>query len=199
MGIKWTIVKRAAAYTSGAKRCNLCLEEKLYIMKVRLKNLNKRSDIISKCRHRNRFLFSKTNHTKTIAMNHPTPANHDVNEQKKRSQWIDAVSVAWRLHPRKTRSSNQSKITLYLSSAPHGIEHSWIHRKHYHLSLCIYVYMYKFICKVTRMVFQFRHQPSPIEIAYVSLLLENLKNYDVNFNDASFETKEFIIQNKENK
>ena len=49
------------------------------------------------------------------------------------------------------------------------------------------------------MVFQFRHQPSPIEIAYVSLLLEDLKNYDVNFNDASFETKEFIIQNKENK
>ena len=35
--IKWAIVKRATAYTSGAKRCNLCLEEKLCIMKARLK------------------------------------------------------------------------------------------------------------------------------------------------------------------
>ena len=89
--IKWAIVKRAAAYTSGAKRCNLCLEEKLCIMKARLKNhlknlLNKRSEIVSKCRHRNRFLISKTSHTRTIAMSHPTHANHDVNEQRKRRQ-----------------------------------------------------------------------------------------------------------------
>ena len=80
IGIKWTIAKRAAAYTSGANRCNLRLEEKLCIMKARLKNLlNKRSEIISKCRHRNRFLISKTNHAKTIAMSHPVPANHDFN------------------------------------------------------------------------------------------------------------------------
>ena len=85
--IKWTIVKRAAAYTSGAKRYNLCLQEKLCIMKARLKILlNKRSEIVSKCRHRNRFLISKTSHARTIAMSHPTYANHDVNEQRKRRQ-----------------------------------------------------------------------------------------------------------------
>ena len=88
-GIKWAIVKRAAAYTSGAKRCNLCLEEKLCIMKARLKNhlknlLNKRSEIVSKCRYRNRFLISKTSHTRTIAIGHPTPANHGVIEERKR-------------------------------------------------------------------------------------------------------------------
>ena len=31
-GIKWTIVKRASAYTSGAKRYNLCLEGKLCLI-----------------------------------------------------------------------------------------------------------------------------------------------------------------------
>jgi hypothetical protein len=30
--LKWSILKRAGAYSSGAKRCNLCIEEKLYIM-----------------------------------------------------------------------------------------------------------------------------------------------------------------------
>ena len=29
---KWSILKRASAYKSGAKRCNLCLEEKLSII-----------------------------------------------------------------------------------------------------------------------------------------------------------------------
>ena len=86
---------------------------------------------------RNRFLISKTKYAKTIAMSHPTPANHDINKQGKKRQWIDAVSVAWKSQPRETRSSNHkllSGITLHLSSAPHGIEHSWIYRKHYHLS-----------------------------------------------------------------
>ena len=32
--IKWSIIKRARAYTSGAKQCNLCLAEKLYILKA---------------------------------------------------------------------------------------------------------------------------------------------------------------------
>ena len=128
--------------------CNLCLEEKHCIMKARLKNLlNKRSEIILKCRHWNRSLISKTNHAKTIAMSHRNPANHDINKQGKRRQWIDAVSVAWRSHPRETRSSNHkllSEITLHLSSAPHGIEHSWIYRKHYHFSyIHIYIYIYK--------------------------------------------------------
>ena len=30
--VKWSILKRASAYKSDAKRCNLCLEEKLCIM-----------------------------------------------------------------------------------------------------------------------------------------------------------------------
>ena len=47
------ILKRAAAYSSGlVKRCNLCLVEKLCIMEAGQKDLlNKRYEIISKCRH----------------------------------------------------------------------------------------------------------------------------------------------------
>ena len=50
--IKWSIIKRVAAYKPGSKRCNLCLEEKLLLMKARKKHfLNKRSEFFSKCRH----------------------------------------------------------------------------------------------------------------------------------------------------
>ena len=42
------ILKCTKGYESGAKLCNLCLEEKLFIMKAYKKNLlNKRSEINS--------------------------------------------------------------------------------------------------------------------------------------------------------
>ena len=54
--IKWSIIRRIPAYTAGGNSCNLCLEEKLSILKSnRDKTLNKRSDLFSKCRHRNSF------------------------------------------------------------------------------------------------------------------------------------------------
>ena len=40
----------------GSKKCNLCLEEKLNILKEKDNCLlNKRSEIISACQHKNRF------------------------------------------------------------------------------------------------------------------------------------------------
>ena len=58
--IKWTILKRSTSYRSVAKNCNLCLQEKLQILK-RDKNklLNKRCELFSKCRHRKRFVAGK--------------------------------------------------------------------------------------------------------------------------------------------
>ena len=51
--IKWSIMKRAGAYSSGGRRCNLCIEEKLCLMDADgHKLLNKRSEIFAKCRHR---------------------------------------------------------------------------------------------------------------------------------------------------
>ena len=53
--IKWSIIKKSISYTGGSKRCNLCLEEKLNILKEK----NKRSEIISACQHKNRFQVKK--------------------------------------------------------------------------------------------------------------------------------------------
>ena len=56
--IKWKVVKQFPAYNPSSKRCSLCQNEKLAILEHKEKNiLNKRSEIISKCRHRNKFLM----------------------------------------------------------------------------------------------------------------------------------------------
>ena len=50
--IKWGIIKKIPACKPGQRRCGLCIEEKLLILKGRNKNiLNKRSELFSKCRH----------------------------------------------------------------------------------------------------------------------------------------------------
>ena len=51
--IKWSIIKCVPAYIAGGRSCNLCLEEKLLIMKSnKEKTLNKRSELFAKCRHK---------------------------------------------------------------------------------------------------------------------------------------------------
>ena len=57
--ISWKIVKSAPAYTNTSKRCVLCLEEKMAIITYpdQEKLLNKRSELISKCSHENKFLL----------------------------------------------------------------------------------------------------------------------------------------------
>ena len=47
---------RARPYHNSSKRCDLCLAEKLHIIKRSNNNLlNKRSELVSKCRHENKF------------------------------------------------------------------------------------------------------------------------------------------------
>ena len=54
--IKWTVLRKAAAYRNTTRRCNLCIPEKLEIMKAdKDRSLNKRSELVSKCRHENQF------------------------------------------------------------------------------------------------------------------------------------------------
>ena len=58
--IKWNVEAMAIPYTCGSKRCDLCLTEKLLIAKADPKTLlNKRSEIISKCRHHNKFTLKR--------------------------------------------------------------------------------------------------------------------------------------------
>ena len=51
--LHWSIIKRVKSYSNSSKSCPLCLEEKLQIMEYPYKKelLNKRTEIISKCRH----------------------------------------------------------------------------------------------------------------------------------------------------
>ena len=54
--IKWTIIRRARPYNNISERCDLCLTEKLMIITANPDRiLNKRSELISKCRHKNKF------------------------------------------------------------------------------------------------------------------------------------------------
>ena len=46
--IKRSILKRANVYRSGGKQCNLCLAEKLCILKAGKHTLNKRTELLSK-------------------------------------------------------------------------------------------------------------------------------------------------------
>ena len=55
--IDWKIITKAKGYIAGARCCNLCLAEKLYILK-NPGSINKRSELISKCRHARKFLIS---------------------------------------------------------------------------------------------------------------------------------------------
>ena len=53
---KWSIIARARPYHNSSKRCDLCLAEKLHIIKRSNKNLlNKRSHLVSKSRYENKF------------------------------------------------------------------------------------------------------------------------------------------------
>ena len=52
----WSIIKRAAPYRIGSKKCNLCLEEKVEIMKRKwTTTLNKRRELFSKYIHKSKI------------------------------------------------------------------------------------------------------------------------------------------------
>ena len=56
--ITWKILDRPQPYKIGSTSCDLCITEKLYILKGQShKLLNSRNELISKCRHLNKFLL----------------------------------------------------------------------------------------------------------------------------------------------
>eukprot|EP00111_Clytia_hemisphaerica_P005474 TCONS_00015874-protein len=52
----WEIIDHAASYRNGSKSCNLCLAEKVNIITSKREFVNTKSELISKCRHVNKFL-----------------------------------------------------------------------------------------------------------------------------------------------
>ena len=55
--MSWEIIDHARPYVNGSKKCNLCLTEKYHIITSDLNLVNKRSELISKCRHVNKYLL----------------------------------------------------------------------------------------------------------------------------------------------
>ena len=57
--LQWSIEKTVPAYSNISKRCLLCLHEKLAIITFEDQDniLNKRSELMNKCRHGNKFLL----------------------------------------------------------------------------------------------------------------------------------------------
>ena len=55
--VEFSILKKSHPYRVGAKKCELCLWEKLLILKNEKLLINKRDEFISKCRHVNKFML----------------------------------------------------------------------------------------------------------------------------------------------
>ena len=53
--MNWSIVGHSTPYCNGSGRCNLCLTEKLHVITSPFKIINKRTELISKCRHENKY------------------------------------------------------------------------------------------------------------------------------------------------
>ena len=58
--VKWSIHKRAYAFSSGGKKCDLCLTEKMAILFADPhETLNSRDEIMTMCRHRRELMLDK--------------------------------------------------------------------------------------------------------------------------------------------
>ena len=55
--VKFSVVRKTTPYKAGSKHCNLCLWEKFHIMKGGPLLINKRDELVSTCRHKNKFLL----------------------------------------------------------------------------------------------------------------------------------------------
>ena len=54
--ITWNVLAKCAPYACGSRQCNLCISEKFEILKCDPNiTLNKRTEIVGKCRHRAKF------------------------------------------------------------------------------------------------------------------------------------------------
>ena len=53
--LSWEIIDRARPYRNGRKTCSLCFTEKFHIITSKRQLLNKRSELVSTCRHATKF------------------------------------------------------------------------------------------------------------------------------------------------
>ena len=59
--IEWKILKKCRKYRCGSRKCDVCLSEKLEILKAARKGekmLNKRNELMYKCLHRRKYVLA---------------------------------------------------------------------------------------------------------------------------------------------
>ena len=61
--LTWEVLRTVRTYSNITKRCSLCLHEKLAIITYPYPDelLNRRSELVTKCRHKNKFLLKNFN------------------------------------------------------------------------------------------------------------------------------------------
>ena len=61
--LTWEVLRTAKTYSNITKRCSLCLHEKLAIITYPYPDeiINRRSELVTKCRHENKFLLKNFN------------------------------------------------------------------------------------------------------------------------------------------
>ena len=123
--IKWFILKRPAAYTSGGNWRGLCWEEKLCILKAN-NSLNMRSEFYAKCCHKEKFSLCKFKPTLQDKPLHQRPTV-DVDESN--INWIKCLKIvfnkAWNLShtwqkciPKRQHASTSLIFILFLQHFP---------------------------------------------------------------------------------
>ena len=55
--VQWKILKKVAKINNGNRMCRLCITEAILIMKGKKGLINKRNEIMNKCRRQNKFLL----------------------------------------------------------------------------------------------------------------------------------------------
>ena len=53
--IRWKILKKCSKYKTGSRKCDVCLTEKLLILKCSETLLDKRTELMYKCPHARKY------------------------------------------------------------------------------------------------------------------------------------------------
>ena len=53
--IRWSIIQKCSKYKTGSRKCDVCLTEKLLILKSKDQLLNKRTELMYKCPHARKY------------------------------------------------------------------------------------------------------------------------------------------------
>ena len=105
--LTWEVLRTAKTYSDITKRCSLCLHEELAIITYPYPNelLNRRSELVTKCRHESKFLLKNFNSNDWSFKPHDNLRKYNINNIV--NGFILLAFSAWVIrHEQKRISSN---------------------------------------------------------------------------------------------